>query len=333
MGGNALKQATTRRYYAGEYFDLEHEVQQRLASLLNVRVLTIPAYRRKESFGDMDLLVESNDLGPQWKQQVIDCFKPTETYSNGNVFTFDYKELQIDLIVEQRNDIDASRNYFAYNDLGNLMGRIAHSMGMRLGHRGLSYEWREPGSTTIVHDKRLLTQDWKDVCWLLGLDYNLFNRGFDTLEEIFEFVASSMFFSPRIYLLESRNHVSRVRDAKRKTYMAFLQWCEDNKARLKDRSKVTPEWVVQYLTDQVSSFARLDAEVWAGVKQSKDFKERFNGTLVSKITGLTTQELGNLMRWIKDKHPNLQEKVLNLNPVVVPRWIEFQFEEYKKEQS
>lgn len=324
MGGNALKNCETRRYAKEEYHALESEVIMQLKALLRTSVLNIPAYDEKETFGDLDLLVSSDNLPGDWKDRIISIFKPKEWVSNGNVFSFEYKDFQVDLIVTPHDKLWYSRLYFAYNDLGNLVGRVAHSMGLKFGHDGLFYTWKDG---TEVYATHLITDDWDEALAIVGYDPERYQEGFPTLESIFNFVASSKFFSKEIYSMENRNHANRVRDAKRKTYNAFLEWCgETELPSFPYRSK--DEWRT-YLRYTLDSFAALDTEVQAQVAKDKEFKERFNGDLVSQIACVTGRELGEVMKWLKAEHPDLKQKILVMNPVVVPRWIEFQVNKYK----
>ena len=54
-----------------------------------------------------------------------------------------------------------------------------------------------------------------------------------------------------------------------------------------------------------------------------EFKKRYNGEIVSQLTGLTGKELSLFMRWMKDTQDQLRMKkdIINLNPELVPRWI------------
>ena len=64
----------------------------------------------------------------------------------------------------------------------------------------------------------------------------------------FEYVATSPYFSPAYYLLseEQKNATDRVRANKRKSYQAFLDWAEANRAQLpayvpnKDKASYLP---------------------------------------------------------------------------------------------
>lgn len=100
MGGNALKNTTTRRYAADEYFAVASEVMQKLLSNIGAINQTdvIEAYRTKESFGDADILYSTYPGQGIYVIDIQRVFNPNEIVKNGDVISFDYKELQIDLI-------------------------------------------------------------------------------------------------------------------------------------------------------------------------------------------------------------------------------------------
>ena len=223
MGGHALKRVKTRRYSAEEYHNLVPEVVNTLQALFpGKRIAPVKAYREKPSFGDMDVLVE----GP-YPTDVDDllqaAFSPGELVTNGPVKSFDYKELQIDLITAPSEEFSFTENYLSFNDMGNLLGKIAHKFGVKWGHDGMFYIYRDGD---FVVKSILLTRDLHKAYKFLGLDAERAIEGFDKLEEMFTFVASSPFFNVKYYLLshEEKSGVDRVRTAKRKTYQQFLSW-------------------------------------------------------------------------------------------------------------
>jgi hypothetical protein len=60
MGGNALKEIETRRVNRAEYDQIKNIVLSKLAQrITGARINDILAYRTKESFGDLDVLVET----------------------------------------------------------------------------------------------------------------------------------------------------------------------------------------------------------------------------------------------------------------------------------
>lgn len=335
MGGNALKSCNTRRYLADEYFTLETEVISKLKRLFpESQPHAIKAYRMKESFGDMDVLIDSEALPSNWVQIVTVMFSPKEFIKNGNVLSFEYKEFQIDLIVTDPSEMQSSMSYFAYNDLGNLLGRVAHSMGLKLGHDGLSYNWR---IDTYQFRNVVLLTDFKDILPVLGYSYERYAQGFDSSEDIFKFVVGSRFFHKDIYLLHNRNNTSRTRDRKRKTYMEFLQWIEDGNNLLDASSYVTPEsdktdWL-PYLFANIEEFKGIYDQVQSEWDVEVLFKTRYNGDLVKQYTGLCGKDLGTFMKWMKEHYSEgrLKKDICAMNPTLTEGWVRYYKDKFDKE--
>ena len=93
MGGNALKHTFTRRFDRVEYMQVSSEALLRLLSSVDGNVTNahiIPAYREKESFGDLDILYTTKD-GKRLPDAEIDrLFSPTEVVKNHDVISLDF---------------------------------------------------------------------------------------------------------------------------------------------------------------------------------------------------------------------------------------------------
>lgn len=332
MGGNALKNVVTRRYERDEYFFLEELVMKKLRDHYSPekRIVPIRAYNNKESFGDMDILIEGDYTAENFIGTIQSIFEPKQIYKNSNCISFEYKEFQIDLIVTPTEEFDTSYNYFNYNDLGNLCGRIAHSMGLKLGHDGLSYNWR---IDTYQFKNVVLLTDWNDILPVLGLDPEVYNRGFDELEDIFKFVVSSQFFNKDIFLLHNRNHTSRVRDAKRKTYMEFLDWIEVDGNAVNNYSKKEnkDDWL-EYLFVMIDGFQTIYGIVNREWEDATAVKAKFNGDIVRGYTGLEGKDLGIFMKYMKDcSFPLSDDKwILFSTPEQIKEHILFWFKCFKE---
>lgn len=181
------------------------------------------------------------------------------------------------------------------------------------GHEGLKYVHRE--GTHVVYENVLTTVE-QEIYEFLGLRYDFespYHR-FHTLEEIFEFVASSDLFHPDIYLLENRNHTSRPRDRKRKTYMVFLEWCKSHLLFGTAYTKPNKEpWVMKAL-DQFGAM-KYHNDMMEEYHVNQEVKKKLNGALVSEWTGLDGKELGLAMAVIK-RHVS-SELVLRLSEETV----------------
>lgn len=324
MGGNAIKNVITRRYQSQEYYELETEVHNMLGIAFPLSTFrTIPSYKNKQSFGDMDIVVTS--VPYNWTDVIERLFSPKEMVKNGNCLSFEYKEFQIDLITCSGDEFYTALNYFSYNDLGNLLGRIARKLGFKYGHDGLSYDFRE--GTEQYRNVVLLT-NIDEILILLGYSPERYHQGFDELVDIFEFVVSSPYFDKEIFGLENRNHAARVRDAKRKTYTDFLIWLEtyDQPSPLKIGNNDLLAWQFE----NVPHFVNIYQEVMANWAQDKLFKTLYNGEIVSKATSLTGKELGEFMKWLNFIHGNrLRTIILSMKPTLIDDWIFYYFVKFK----
>ena len=329
MGGNALKDCVTRRYNADEYFILEEDVLKKLRSLFPFPEITpTKSYKNKPSYGDMDILIDSEFMTEYMIISILDEFQPKQMFKNGNCLSFEYKEFQIDLIACGK-DYKTSQDYFAYNDLGNLCGRIAHSMGLKLGHDGLSYNFKFNNDTYLFKNVLLLTE-WEDILPVLGLSYERYAQGFAEMEDIFKFVVSSRFFNKHIFALENRNHTSRVRDAKRKTYTEFLAYIKPMAEHpLAQAIVMGKEAYLPYLKAYIYNFTKVYNENMYAYEDECKFKLLYNGDRVSKLTGLVNKELGKFMQWVKQYYgATLQRDILHMNPDCINSWITHMYKKY-----
>ena len=297
MGGNALKNADVGRVEWNRYFDIWNEVNNNPIMAEWFDLWLIPAYGEKSTFGDMDVLV----CGPM--HMLVDtvkaAFSPKELVSNGDCVSFDFMGIQIDFIKTTFEKIKFNLAYFAFNDLGNFMGRTAYRLGFKYGHDGLWYTIRDEENESRVVKELLLTDDPKSAFEFLGYDYGRWQRGFVTLEDIFEFVASSPYFDPAQYLLSNRSYAARVRDRKRESYRKLLEWIHSKYPDLKEDS---PKVAVDRGAHLKRAF-----EVFPGVSHrydvvmsdwtvEKEFRKNFNGTVVGELLGAEGKELGEIMQ-------------------------------------
>ena len=71
-----------------------------------------------------------------------------------------------------------------------------------------------------------LSNNFEDILNILGLNTTVYKNGFDTYQEMFDFVISSPYFDKNLFLFENLNNKNRVRDKKRKTYNMFLEYLD-----------------------------------------------------------------------------------------------------------
>jgi hypothetical protein len=305
MGGNALSCASVR-LTKKNYERLAQDCVAKLQALYpSGRVAAIEAYRAKPDFGDLDLLVTTPDYNPF---EAAEALSATEVVRNGPVTSIGVRArdevgpvagniFQVDLIAIEAASFDYARQYFAFNDLGNLIGRTAHRMGLSHGHAGLRYYVRDGD---YKFRELLLTLDYGVALSFLGYDPARFQEGFESLQDIFEYVAGSAFFNRDIFLLENRNHQSRVRDRKRRTYMEFLQYCEKHpELPAYDYPAEKSAWLPR-IAEYFPHFQAEYDQALADLTELRAVKAKFNGEWVSQLTGLQGKELGELMRRFRE---------------------------------
>lgn len=321
MGGNNLS-VTSVRLNREEYERVTAEVVRKLrAEFPKTRIQDIKAYREKQSFGDLDILVESTT-----RYHPIDAYLAidgVEYHKNGPCTSIGIETpkgmFQVDLIESSPESFDYASNYFAWNDLGNLNGRIAHKMGCSHGHDGLWYYCRD--GDNLFH-KILLTRNHTDALHFMGISSARFKEGFDTLEDIYKFVQSFMFFNEDIYLLDNRNHISRIRDKKRATYMGFLEYCRNNPTN--NAFQFPKDKTVWHERIQ-AFFPHFDSEyamAWETVVRARKVREKFNGEIVMTITGLKGKELGSFMSKFRESADD--DWIISATPEDIERKIDKQ---------
>lgn len=306
MGGSALSKPSVR-LDAATFVSVRDRIVKQLQSLFHsVNINYIPYYLSKESFGDLDILTDRM-LDSLEVSMVI---KALEVVQNSSITSYgidvDGEMFQVDLIYAEPSIYNFALGYFSYNDLGNLIGRISHAAGFKFGHKGMSYVIREPDNDNHVLSEVLVTNNFNTALEFLGYDASKFlPETFITIEDVYRFAASSPYFSADIFQLHNRNSISRIRDKKRKTYMGFLKWLEKEEVKhqipnfdysdksafklkmLKKAFEVFPSFLIRYL------------EVMEIYESKKKIYEKFNATIVSKVTRKTGKELGVLMKAIK----------------------------------
>lgn len=325
MGGHALS-STSVRLNKKNFEVVAAECEAQLKRLYpGKRISVLGSYRSKADFGDCDILVECGDhYDPQVAAIALGA---VEVVRNGpvtsiglvvdpTVATHENNMFQVDLVAIDLLAFNFALGYFGAGDAGNLLGRLYHSAGLAFRHDGLYYYFRDLENSDYKFREILLTQKFDEALSFMDYDPKVFQAGFDTQEDIYAYVASSSFFNSDIFLLHNRNAKSRVRDKKRAMYMNFLEWC---KAHPYLTAYSYPEDKDVWLPRIAEFFPHFTAEynkALSDIAELRAVKQKFNGELVSQITGLKGKELGAVMKHFKESFVSAKELrafVLNSN--------------------
>lgn len=319
MGGNALSVPSVR-LEAAEFIEFLGWVDACLKCVSwmdgNTAWRPTMSYGAKESFGDCDMLVV---MHPQDWQSIIDTggavFGATEIYNNGKVVSLgipwkDKGLFQLDLINTPPAEFDWAQFYFSFNDMGNLLGRLAHTAGFKLGHDGLWYVYRDPENTNRVLHEFLVTRDIGEALLFLGLDPDVWYQAtepdsevFYRLESMFDYVMSSPLFMGQSFALSERNHAARIRDRKRATYNKFLEYIASKAdantelfgyeySQQKQWYRATYFWRA---FTQFPDFALEYSLEYQRIAQRRHVTTLFNGNLAREIAQEGGARLGQMM--------------------------------------
>jgi hypothetical protein len=327
MGGNLLKHwnLPEKRIPTIEYNRIMNELLDKLRRDYTINrpvqsnycwVVVAPSIRDKETHGDLDILIGryNEDIQMKWKDETdfgiyIEKEFGYKPFVNSNVYSFPYDGFQVDVTFHPVNTLSMAVNYSSWGDLGNIMGRVFHKMGLHYGHAGLSF-WIRQGlfddntqwsDNDHVYEKVVLTTDMQEICELGGFDYDRWSRGFDTEQDAFNFVVDSKYFHPDLFQLENLNHANRVRNRKRGMYMRFVEYVNNsywkpqtNNFRSKEEYSLLMQLKYKHLNEYINRY-RLVYEV------NKIVQTKVNGKLVMEWLDLTQEKDGKLIGQIMSR--------------------------------
>jgi hypothetical protein len=296
MGGKALNKygVFTERKNTAEFNQIGYELNTRVFFDLSLFSTVVKCYHTKADHGDLDLLIKiEGGINVNWVDYIRKTFKPNAVNANGNVYSFDYKNFQVDFIPIKEDKWEIAQIYYSYDPLGNIMGKTFHKFGLSYGWDGLHYKYRNFRGTNS--ENILITTDPRMIFEFGGYDYNRYLKGFDKLEEIFEFAINSYNFDSEMFKIENLKSIDKKRNRKRGSYHLFLKHLEDNNIhRKKDFEKDKNEYIlpIDFFFPDAHLKERLK-ELNEKDKEDKLLSQKFNGDMViTWLPNLMGKELG-----------------------------------------
>lgn len=299
MGGSLSKKRLSSVEFATYISELEPKLRQAIG---DVEYKMIPYYGKKVDFGDVDFVVRT-DAGTI-KDGINRVFSPDNMMVNDGIVSFTYDDFQVDLICTRTN-YDTSLAYFSYNDIGNLLGRIFHKLGLKFGHEGLLFPLKDQRGG--VREEVVVSKDISKILEFIGCSYDRWNAGFQTMEQMFLFVTSSKYFDRAVYEGEL-SAINKKRDKKRKTFSYFLTWLEivqpDSKYAFEFRD--SRDKYIKVIDDAFGTEIQAKKSTLAVKLEREDrFREKFSGDLLMHLVPLSGKALGNFLAQYKKHMLNL----------------------------
>ena len=313
MGGRVFGENSCDRLQSKEDFENAVFEIRKCVYHHDFEMKPVLSYEAKSTFGDIDILFSNKSKNLNAVDTLCDilesCPECKKISRNTSIISvlWQYKDtlkIQVDFIYVPIEVFDFAWRYFNYNDLGNLIGKIAHALGFKFGQNGLTYVVRE--GNRVISEITVTTEFYTALRFLGFSERDCIQHrryGFKHLENIFEFVARSTYFPYTNFRLETLAHKDRIRDKKRKTYNEFLTWLDtvytyDRNDTLKSRHAIRK----MKFEDAVERFQRFSKDytnVLYNDLKRKEVKTLFNGTIVSDITGFKGKDLGKFIHYFK----------------------------------
>eukprot|EP00055_Hartaetosiga_balthica_P006352 m.19780 g.19780 ORF g.19780 m.19780 type:complete len:355 (-) comp5171_c0_seq1:86-1150(-) len=316
-----MMEVKTRRFGKEEYEDIKEKVSIKLRESEDINdfriVKELPG---KDSFGDLDVLVlptaqESASLGRDKKYKKTLCdiikelFEPGEIQRNGTVYSFNFCEFQIDFIRQgSAVQLEMGDFYFGYGDMGGLLGRMACAHGLKFGEAGLWCNLLLAGineSAKIDQTQPIgrvaLCDNPRGVLDFLEMDYDRYLQGFETQDEIVEWIKTCKLFHREDFL--GLNHRHRHRANTRPFYIKFLNsisiGMEDVGVAKGDATGEMRECIQAEAIAYFGQQGQVDRLLFKRGRQEAA-KEKFTGAVFKEL-GLQHKDVGLAVRKFKER--------------------------------
>lgn len=318
MGGNLFKLG---RLPQAQYHTLESQLRQYLDTRFGEHYRIPRYYHSKPDFGDIDVLLSSAALPDggwtQLRLQIIQELGIQDYKMVNRVLSTVYHDFQTDFFILPQADFLSTWQFLCYNDLGNLLGKLFRRFNLKYGEEGLSYVYRRPDSDHYKRDLPL-TQDMSHILSFLGLDYQTWDTGFNTLEDMFKWVTTSPYFTVEPFL--ERTATTQKRAQHRPTMAKFIAWLQQEGIQtrypfLEDRDQYLPLIISHF--PQADLPAQILAEE-ARTAQVQALQAKFSGQLVMQhFPDLQGDRLGRFIVAFKATFTDFESELLAMSPTQI----------------
>ena len=190
----------------------------------------------------------------------------TETFDN--ITTEEYAQVDIEIVSPEL--LEWYTFYSSYGDMAGLLGHIVHNLGFTVSDLGLWLRLKVLDLSKTVHSANvagkdgmiLLSSDPSLVMEFLGLSVEAYNAGFQTLNELYEWLGACRLLAVEAIKVKRDNAHELNREKKRTVYSNFLyEWLPAHTAvdANKDEVKASfnlDEYREKYAQEAIAVFAK-----------------------------------------------------------------------------
>lgn len=332
MGGNALKNYGCERVDLITYERIKLYVINKLSPFFDK--IKIPlSLSDKKDYGDIDIIAIPKIQNIVEKIQEI--FSPRKIIKNGSIYSFNVENLQIDLICETEENYEIHSQFLNFGDMSMILGRVARLYKLKYGIDGLSLPIRDPIDDHVI-EVIPISKNLRKILTFFGYDAEMYFKGFQTKEELRDFVFSSKKINQGFLTKDSENCTHRKRDRKREAYKEIYAWFQNNREKFPLKPEEKPFLDLLNEVDLFFLESQIKKKYFAILKEIdkiKKAREKFSGDCVAKFLNISGKELGLVMESFSRKFSSREEKIdyiLNSDILALNKEIEKIYEQISR---
>jgi hypothetical protein len=228
-GPNGSPPLTVPRMSPAVYKSLRAKLSPILSQFYH-KVATPPEAPGKTSHGDIDFLVEGPLNTTFTPDDIATAFHAHRHVKNGTTRSFAVPHpeepdsfVQVDTHVCAEGWLDWECFHQSYADLWQIIGVAHRALGLTANDNGLHVRIEEIEDKNRKASMLFLTDDPVQVLRFYGLDVERYERGFEEMEELYEWVTKGRFFSREVLEEREEKANDRQRLKARDMYRRFIQ--------------------------------------------------------------------------------------------------------------
>lgn len=213
------------------------------------RTIVPPEAPERRDHGDIDVLVD----GPRFNLTGRDLERALGAHAHtegGSISSFaipipgdDNSYFQLDVHLCKKGRFEWANVIYAYGDLWFIIGATVTRFGLAINDSGLHARVGQIQETNKKHCLLLLTSNPQDMMDFLGLDKDRYEKGFSTLDELFEWAISMPLFRRDFFEKETISEKEeRIREKRPMYSMLVTKWLREKRPMY---SMFMTEWLPQ----------------------------------------------------------------------------------------
>lgn len=325
MGGSVFaSHAATVRIDRAEHDAIVGNVAEALLPL-GIHARALPSLRSKASFGDVDMVCARSQthggLPPEGEDHVralarrdaqIAQTLGADAYHRGAVrnpalhmlLSGRNGPVQLDLMSIEDDLLEFAARHLSWGDAGAMAAAIAQQMGVKMGMTGIALAVRIRAAT---HRLRL-DLDYDQALDLIGLDADRHRRGFDTVEEVYEWLAAGRYFNPLLWSAEFMTNKRRHRAMKRDSFAGLQEWIQRERPQSRydwgeTRGARMEEWTERLLDAHPEARTEMNRLIEASTAP-QGLRAFFNGEVIRRHIDVDDDALQHVMNNLRKRIGN-----------------------------